>query len=982
VPVNRASEVEPGAGRSKPYRWRLFLLFLILLAFALRVYQLDNFGFWTDEGLTPLRAGYPVREILSNRIIIQEGVTQDTHPPLYFLIIHFSQMLLGRSDFAYRYPSVLFGLLLVPLLFQLGRRLNGVTVGFLAALLAAVNPLQIWYAQEARMYTLLALLGAVTTYILWRALTATSLSNQALAGRLLLYLLFAGLAIYTQYTAVFLVGIQLLFWAWLLWQRGERRLILATAVAGLFIALPLLPYTVPRLFTGTETNYFYVPPWIMLQDVVHGFGLGMTVDFGRWQIKLIDLGLAFLLIVGAAGFSRNRQVSAQLAPAGLPSTGSRQRQTVPATVGKAERLQKQHPGLTRSFILTYLLAAVLGLMLASLIKPMYMGARHIMIGSPAFFLLAARGFMMLPERPRQLPTLLAVLFLLTGPAISLHNLYFNPLYAKDDVRSLIGYIEQRAGSNDLVLYNNAVLMALHWHYQERPDLPVTALPVYPYAGGPDTLVQLEALAEQYGRIWYVTDPPADGRDKEGLVSGWLAQNAVRVAGQPAHGRTMTVETIAYQTGSRQVDALPADASSLAPGWPGLPALQGFRADFAQPAQLPTLWIELFWQGGQAPSPNQQLQFALRDPGGNQRLSSSHLLQPAGRAATGWPDRGLVRLNYSLPIPPGTPPGPYDLLLQGWDSAAGTAGEWQKLGVISLGSSAGWPVPAKPPLQVPGHIAFAGGMKLLGIATADESVRPGHPLPLSLYWQQGRDAPVSNLRYQLEVINDRSEVVRSQSDTVGPAWLSLAEWPVDAFMVQHTGLYFPPTTAPGLYRLRWRLLNGEETIPGRPSWRPWSSETIVYGSVRVEPWAKETTVPPDATAVQATFGPAISLYGYHLGEQPPTAGEALELTLYWQAQQVPDDNYQVFVHLLAGSDGQIAQQIDRIPVDWLRPTQGWRPGEVLTDRYRLLLPAELAPGAYDIVVGLYEPESRQRLPVTYQGESQRHDQLILTTIAVP
>lgn len=946
--MNGVSEVEPGAGRPKPYRWRLFLLFLILLAFALRVYRLDNSGFWTDEGLTPLRAGYSVSEILSNRVIIQEGVTQDTHPPLYFLIIHFSQTLLGRSDFAYRYPSVLFGLLLIPLLFQLGRRLDGVTAGFLAALLAAVNPLQIWYAQEARMYTLLALLGAVTTYLLWRALTAASLSNQALAGRLLLYLLFAGLAIYTQYTAVFLVGVQLLFWAWLLWQRGERGLIWGTAVAGALIALPLLPYTIPRLFTGAETNYFYVPPWIMLQDVVHGFGLGMTVDFSRWEIKTIDLGLAFLLLLGAAGFRR----------------------------------KKPHDGLARPFILFYLLAAVLGLMLASLIKPMYMGARHIMIGSPAFFLLAARGFMLLPQRPRLLPTLLAVLILLAGPTISLYNLYYNPFYAKDDVRALIGYIEQRAGSNDLVLYNNAVLMALHWHYQERPDLPVTALPVYPYASGPDTLAQLELLAEQYGRIWYLTDPPADGRDKEGLVPGWLAQNTVRVARQPAHGRTMTVESITYQTGSRQVDALPDGAFPLEPGWSGLPALHGFRADFSQPAQLPTLWLELFWGAGQAPPTTQQVQFALRDAGGNQRLNSSHSLQPEVRSAFAWPAHGLVRLSYGLPIPPGTPPGAYDLLLQLWDPADGSAGEWQQLGVIRLGSSAGWPAPAKAPIQELSHVSFASGLKLLGITMPDRSVRPGHPLPLSLYWQQSRGAPAPNLRYQLEVVNVTGEVVRTQSDTVGPAWLSAAEWLDGAFVVQETGLYFPPHTTPGLYRLRWRLLNGDETVPGRPSWRPWSSETILYGSVRVEPWPKETTVPPAATVVQAAFGPAISLYGYTLGNQPVTAAEALDLTLYWQAQQVPDGNYQVFVHLVATSDGQLVQQTDRIPVNWLRPTEGWRPGEVLTDHYLLSLPPELAPGLYQVVVGLYEPDSWQRLPVTYQGEVQPHDQLILTTISVP
>jgi 4-amino-4-deoxy-L-arabinose transferase-like glycosyltransferase len=961
VLVNRASEMEPGQSRPGQYPWWLFLLLLILLAFTLRVYQLDSSGFWQDEGLTPLRSGYSVREILSNRIIIQEGVTRDTHPPLYFIIIHFSQALFGRSDFAYRYPSVLFGLLLIPLLFQLGRRVDGTTVGFLAALLAAVNPLQIWYAQEARMYTLLALLGAAATYLLWQALTTPSLSHRALAERLILYLLFAGMAIYTQYTAVFLVGVQLLFWAWLLWQRGQRRLILGTAVAGLLIALPLLPYTVPRLFTGTETSYYYVSPWIMLQDVVHSFGLGMTADFSRWHIKVIDIGVAFLLLLGAFGFSRKKLV----------------------TSGNPERLQKQHDGLSRSFILAYLLAAVFGLMVGSLIfKPMYLGVRHIIIGSPAFFLLAARGFMVLPQRPWQLPALLALLFLLTGPLISLHNLYVNPLYAKDDLRMLIGYIEQRAGSNDLVLYNNAILLALHEHYQKRPDLPVTALPVYPYPSGPDTLEQLQALAGQYRRIWYLSDLPADGRDDEGLVGDWLAQNAVRVAWQTAHAWSMAVETIAYQTGNKQVHVLPADASSLDLGWPGLPALRGFRADFAQPARLATLWIELFWQGSQAPSPHQKLQFALRDPGGNQQLNSGHPLQFGTPADVDWPDEGLVRLGYGLPILPGTPPGAYDLLLQVWDSGDGPAGEWQKVGVISLASSADWPVPPKAPGQEFGQLSFATGMKLLNITTPDRSVRPGHTLPLSLYWQQSRGGPSPNLVYQLDVIDSSGKVVRTQSDTVGPAWLPPDEWPEGAFVAQHTGLYFAPDTAPGLYYLRWRLLNHDTVIAGRPSWRPWSTQTNLYGSVRVEPWPKETAVPPGTTVVEAAFGPAISLYSYDLGGQLYTPGDVVDLTLYWRAQQVPDDDYKVFVHLINVSDRQIAQQTDRIPVDWLRPTRGWRPGEVLKDSYQLLLPAEVAPGLYQVVVGLYQTESWKRLSVSYQGESQPHDQLILTTITVP
>ena len=61
----------------------------------------------------------------------------------------------------------------------------------------------------------------------------------------------------------------------------------------------------------------------------------------------------------------------------------------------------------------------------------------------------------------------ALALLLLGPLISLNNLYNNSRYAKDDVRGLISYIEEHASSSDIVLYNNAILLALHEHYQER-----------------------------------------------------------------------------------------------------------------------------------------------------------------------------------------------------------------------------------------------------------------------------------------------------------------------------------------------------------------------------------------------------------------------------------------------------------------------------------------------------------------------------------
>jgi 4-amino-4-deoxy-L-arabinose transferase-like glycosyltransferase len=929
--------------RSSIRTQRWLVVALALLAFGLRMYHLTQFSFWQDEGLTPLRSGYAISEILTNRIYIQEAISKDTHPPLYYLIIHFTQRLFGQTDFAYRFPAVLAGILLVPLVFQLGKALNGPAVGLIAGLVAAINPLHVWYSQEARMYTLLALLATAATYALWRGLTADDFRRW-----LVLYAVLAGLAAYTHYTAIFLVLGQGAMWAWLLWQRGHRRLIAGGAVLALLLALPLIPFTLPRLFTGAEANYFFVPPWIMLQDVVHGFSLGLSVDFNDWGIKLLDLGTAILLVAG--------------------------------TIGPTSR---RPPGLSRTLLLVFLLATVLGLMLGSFIKPMYQGARHIMIGSPAFLILIARGWFRLPNRPLFLAPAAGLFVMLAGPYLALTNLYDNPVYAKDDLRQLVEYLEMRAGERDVVVYNNAILMPLHDHYSRRTDLPVTALPVYPYLAGPDTISQIQALAERYERIWFVTDPPADGRDSQALVSTWLNTNLVRLERTLFSARNMLVEVVAYTTQPVQTAGLPAGAVAVSEEASGL-APAGWGLSFQPPARQPTLWLDLFWPAGDPvrPAPTEhQLRLALRGPDDQLWLDQNQSLLPLSPFP--WPQSAgaLARISYGLAIPPGTPPGDYELLLQSWSAGESAPDSWQTLGWVSLTASSDWPLEPDWPFAGQAPLRFDNGLALLGVVLADEEVRPGHPLPVSLYWQvTGLSQPAGDLRYQLDVVGRGGQLLRSQSAAPGPSWLAPADWPAGAIMVEHTGLYFPPETEPGTYRLRWQLVAGEQVVPGRAGWRFWSSDSSNQGNVTVVPWPLETQLPTAGHILQASFGPAIQLYGYDLTGTNYAPGETLDLTLYWQTTAVPEESYYVFVHLV-GPDGAITSQIDRVPVDWLRPTTGWRSGEVLTDRYQLSLPASLPPGTYNLVVGLFNPDSGSRPPVTWQGVLQPDDQLRLAEVAI-
>jgi hypothetical protein len=133
------------------------------------------------------------------------------------------------------------------------------------------------------------------------------------------------------------------------------------------------------------------------------------------------------------------------------------------------------------------------------------------------------------------------------------------------------------------------------------------------------------------------------------------------------------------------------------------------------------------------------------------------------------------------------------------------------------------------------------------------------------------------------------------------------------------------------------------------------------------------------ALKAAIGPSIELIGYDQNTGALLPGDLVNLTLYWRTLQIPDRSYYVFVHLVSADDGTIISQLDRIPVDWLRPTSGWRPDEVLTDNYHLAVPDELAPGTYHLYVGMFDPDSWQRLPINYQGVIQPNDQLLLETL---
>ena len=148
-------------------RNHLALLAMLLLAFALRVYRLDSQSLWYDEAVTAQVASQGIGELT-------RWTADDIQPPLYYYVAAGWLRLAGRGEWALRFPSAFFGTLTVPLMWAVALRLfgrgrRGRVAALAAALLTALSPLYVYYAQEARMYTLLTFLGLLAGYALLRA---------------------------------------------------------------------------------------------------------------------------------------------------------------------------------------------------------------------------------------------------------------------------------------------------------------------------------------------------------------------------------------------------------------------------------------------------------------------------------------------------------------------------------------------------------------------------------------------------------------------------------------------------------------------------------------------------------------------------------------------------------------------------------------------------------------------------------------------
>jgi len=160
----------------------------------------------------------------------------------------------------------------------------------------------------------------------------------------------------------------------------------------------------------------------------------------------------------------------------------------------------------------------------------------------------------------------------------------------------------------------------------------------------------------------------------------------------------------------------------------------------------------------------------------------------------------------------------------------------------------------------------------------------------------------------------------------------------------------------------------------------------FGMPTGGPVRREFSQPRPQNALDSSLGGEVRLLGYDLAPvscqdsaSADVQGCWLELILYWQAQRDMEVDYAVFLHVI-GPDGRIWAQRDAAPDNGAYPSSRWAVGEVVADPVRVFLPPDLPDGALEIAVGMYRPDTGQRLSVLDDRGQPIGDKVVLERIA--
>jgi mannosyltransferase len=279
-------------------------------------------AFWIVAGLTLLGAllrfatlgvqAYHHDEIVTASRVLRVGFGHamdavgfsESAPPLYYALAWLWTQVAGNGEWGLRSLSAIAGAATIPVAYLVGRELRGQRAGVIAAALVAVNPMLLWYSQEARAYALLGFFCALSLLYCVRAMQGGRRRDFALWGVL------SALALATHYFAVFPLIAEVV----LLARRRGRAILSGLWIVGVAVLL-LAPLAIHQMSYGHAEWIGKFTLGHRLAEAAITYMVGETGDIvGRseqWQPALLPLALvaAALALLLARGSRSERRAA-------------------------------------------------------------------------------------------------------------------------------------------------------------------------------------------------------------------------------------------------------------------------------------------------------------------------------------------------------------------------------------------------------------------------------------------------------------------------------------------------------------------------------------------------------------------------------------------------------------------------------------------------------------------------------------------------
>jgi len=259
-------------------------------------------------------------------------------------------------------------------------------------------------------------------------------------------------------------------------------------------------------------------------------------------------------------------------------------------------------------------------------------------------------------------------------------------------------------------------------------------------------------------------------------------------------------------------------------------------------------------------------------------------------------------------------------------------------------------------------SFVRGPQLVGHTLSQVEVQPGQALSVDIVWQVTE--PMT--RAYTSFLHLDANGQRLTGDDRQP-WSGLyptSRWaPREMVRMSYT-LTLPADLPPGLYALNTGWYDASHN-----RLRTQDGADQVVLAVVVVP-TSEAGLPLPFVA-DAQFENGIRLVQYDLERE----AEGLTLTLGWETGQSIDVDYTIFVHMRDGAGNTISQG-DAPPLGGAWPTSLWPTAYLLEDSHVVPISTDLPAGRYTLVVGLYDPRTERRVPLSTGGDEVTIDAIVL------